>query len=93
MKLAPFLLDQWLKQKFYADPAIEFDLGSSTGPAWTLRELLALGGSLEGLLDTKLFYTPPEGSNELREEIARTLVNPADVDSEMRHLFRALTFG
>jgi RNA polymerase sigma factor (sigma-70 family) len=29
----------------------------------------------------------------LREEIARTLVNPADVDSEMRHLFRALTFG
>ena len=71
MKLAPFLLDQWLKQKFSADPAIEFDLGSSTGPAWTLRELLALGGSLEGLLDTKLFYAPPEGSNELREELAR----------------------
>jgi hypothetical protein len=56
MKLAPFLLDQWLKQKFSADPAIEFDLGSSTGPVWTLRELLDLGGSLEGLLDTKLFY-------------------------------------
>lgn len=71
MKLAPFLLDQWLKQKFSADPPIEFDLGSSTGPVWTLRELLALGGNLEGLLDTKLFYTPPEGSNELREELAR----------------------
>jgi len=71
MKLAPFLLDQWLQQKFSADPPIEFDLGSSTGPVWTLRELLALGGSVEDLLDTKLFYTPPEGSNELREELAR----------------------
>ncbi len=71
MKLAPFLLDQWLKQKFSADPPIEFDLGSSTGPVWTLRELLDLGGDLEGLLDTKLFYTPPAGSDELREELAR----------------------
>jgi aspartate/methionine/tyrosine aminotransferase len=71
MKLAPFLLDQWLKQKFSADPAIEFDLGSSTGPVWTLRELLGLDGSLESLLDTNLFYTPPEGSSELREELAR----------------------
>ena len=71
MKLAPFLLHQWLKQKFSADPAIEFDLGSSTGPVWTLRELLGLGGSLEGLLDTNLFYSPPEGSHELREELAR----------------------
>jgi hypothetical protein len=50
MKLAPFLLDQWLTQKFTADPPIEFDLGSSTGPVWTLRELLDLGGDLEGLL-------------------------------------------
>jgi aspartate/methionine/tyrosine aminotransferase len=36
-----------------------------------LRELLELGGDLEGLLDTKLFYTPAAGSNELREELAR----------------------
>jgi aspartate/methionine/tyrosine aminotransferase len=80
MKLAPFLLDQWLKQKFSANPAIEFDLGSSTGPVWTLRELLGLGGSLEGLLDTNLFYTPPEGSYELREELARKAdVRPEDV--------------
>lgn len=71
MKLAPFLLDQWLSQKFDADPPIEFDLGSSTGPVWTLRELLELGGDLEGLLDTKLFYTPATGSDELREELAR----------------------
>src|SRR5215469_11908958 len=71
MKLPPFLLDQWLEQKFSADPPIEFDLGSSTGPVWTLRELLALGGDIDELLDTKLFYTPPAGSAGLREELAR----------------------
>jgi aspartate/methionine/tyrosine aminotransferase len=80
MKLAPFLLDQWLKQKFSADPPIEFDLGSSTGPVWTLRELLGLGGDLESLLDTRLFYTPSAGSDELREELARMEnVRPEDV--------------
>lgn len=71
MKLPPFLLDQWLEQKFSANPPIEFDLGSSTGPVWTLRELLSLGGDLDGLLDTKLFYTPANGSEALREELAR----------------------
>jgi aspartate/methionine/tyrosine aminotransferase len=75
MKLAPFLLDQWLEQKYSADPPIEFDLGSSTGPVWTLRELLELGGDAEELLEeylgAKLFYTPPAGTVELREELAR----------------------
>jgi aspartate/methionine/tyrosine aminotransferase len=77
MTLPPFLLDQWLEQKFSANPPIEFDMGSSTGPVWTLRELLALGGDgdidglLNRLLETKLFYTPPAGSAELREELAR----------------------
>jgi aspartate/methionine/tyrosine aminotransferase len=71
MKLAPFLLDQWLEPKLSADPPIEFDLGSSTGPVWTFRELLALGGDIEELLHAKLFYTPPAGSDELREELAR----------------------
>lgn len=46
-------------------------MGSSTGPLWTLRELLSLGGDVEELLDTKLFYTPPAGSAELRDELAR----------------------
>jgi aspartate/methionine/tyrosine aminotransferase len=71
MKLAPFLLDQWLEQKFSANPPIEFDLASSTGPTWTFRELLALGGDLDELLDSKLFYTPPGGTPALREELAR----------------------
>ncbi len=73
MQLAPFLLDEWLGQKFTADPPIEFDLGASTGPVWTLRELLALDGeeARERLLDTALSYTPAAGSEELRTEIAR----------------------
>jgi aspartate/methionine/tyrosine aminotransferase len=73
MKLTPFLLDEWLDQKNLPGSPIEFDLGSSTGPIWTLRELLALSGDheLERLLDKKLFYTTPAGSPCLREEIAR----------------------
>jgi len=76
MTLPPFLLDEWLDQKACADPPIEFDLGSSTGPVWTLRELLSLSGELEVLgdldefLDTRLFYTRPGGTRELREAIA-----------------------
>jgi aspartate/methionine/tyrosine aminotransferase len=72
MRLSPFLLDQWLDQKNLPDAKIEFDLGSSTGPSWTLRELLALtdDDEYERLLDTKLFYTTPAGSPNLREAIA-----------------------
>src|SRR5947208_2919468 len=72
MRLAPFLLDEWLSAKLSANPPIEFDLGSSTGPVWTLRELLALEGedAQERLLNTALSYTDPAGSEELRREIA-----------------------
>ena len=72
MKLPPFLLDQWLDQKFAANTSIEYDLGSSTGPVWTFRELLALAGNggLDRLLDTALSYTPAGGSLELRQAIA-----------------------
>lgn len=72
MQLPPFLLDQWLDQKHSADSRIEYDLASSTGPVWTLRELLAIAGESahERLLDTALSYTSPAGSVELRAEIA-----------------------
>jgi len=40
--LPPFLLDRWIEQKHAPDSPIEYDLASSTGPVWTLRELLAL---------------------------------------------------
>jgi aspartate/methionine/tyrosine aminotransferase len=82
MKLPPFLLDQWLEQKNSADSPIEFDLGSSTGPVWTLRELLALveDDAPERLLDTRLVYTSPAGSLELRQAIAALEgVDPDDV--------------
>jgi len=72
MKLTPFLLDQWLDQVHHPGSKIEYDLAASTGPQWTLRELLALDqtGLHERLLDTKLVYTTPAGIPELREAIA-----------------------
>src|SRR5712692_63061 len=82
MKLSPFLLDQWLDQKHSADPPIEYDMASSTGPVWTLRELLALadGDEQERLFDTTLSYTSPAGSAELREAIAALQgVDPSEV--------------
>jgi len=69
MKFKAFLLDQWLQQ--HADAA--FDLGSSTGPRWTVRELLALAGDSDGaaqrMLDLLLHYPPIAGATTLREAI------------------------
>jgi aspartate/methionine/tyrosine aminotransferase len=73
MKLPPFLLDHWLGAHEFASPPIRFNLASSTGPAWTLGELLALGGDsprdqLDGI---RLSYAPPEGCKLLRERIGQ----------------------
>jgi aspartate/methionine/tyrosine aminotransferase len=70
MILPPFLLDEWLGQKDFTP--VEFDLGSSTGPRWTLKDLLALSpkDEIEGLLETRLLYTSSAGTPELREAIA-----------------------
>jgi aspartate/methionine/tyrosine aminotransferase len=72
MELPPFLLDQWIAQKQSANPPIEYDLASSTGPVWTLRELLALSGerASEALLDTPVSYTSAAGTLSLRTAIA-----------------------
>jgi len=72
MTLPPFLLDQWIAQKHSANPPIEYDLASSTGPVWTLRELMALagGGQMEQLLDTPIYYTAAAGAADLRSAIA-----------------------
>lgn len=72
MKLPPFLLDHWLAAHEFADPPIRYNLASSTGPQWTLGELLAFGGDaarrdIEAL---RLSYAPPQGSARLRERIA-----------------------
>jgi aspartate/methionine/tyrosine aminotransferase len=73
MKLPPFLLDQWLGAHEFASPPIRFNLASSTGPAWTLGELLALGGDSvrEDLERIRLSYVPAEGTPLLRERIAQ----------------------
>src|SRR5579872_3816924 len=72
MQLPPFLLDRWIEQKHTADPPIEYDLASSTGPVWTFRELLALAGGdgLDALLDAPVSYTPAAGTHALRTAIA-----------------------
>jgi aspartate/methionine/tyrosine aminotransferase len=71
MKVPPFKLDAWLAAHEFATPPIRYNLASSTGPLWTLGELMSLGGgSLRQLADLKLSYAPPEGSKLLRERIA-----------------------
>lgn len=72
MELPPFLLDRWIEQKHAPDSPIEYDLASSTGPVWTLRELLALseGNEMEALLDTSISYTSGAGTPALRAAIA-----------------------
>ena len=70
MDLPRFLLDEWLEQKHNAATPVDYDLGSSTGPVWTLRELLSLGGDLEELLEAPISYVSPRGTSALREAIA-----------------------
>src|SRR5580698_4983404 len=72
MELPPFLLDRWIEQKQDPDSTIEYDLASSTGPVWTLRELLAVAGGeeLENLLETPISYTAATGTPALRSAIA-----------------------
>jgi len=73
MQLPPFLLDEWLAAHEFASPPIRYNLASSTGPAWTLSELMALGdGSIRRKLEEmRLSYAPPEGARPLRERIAQ----------------------
>lgn len=77
MQLKPFLLDAWLDQY---EHDIEFNLAASTGPDWTLDEILALAdeGTRRRFLNHKLVYSRPSGSEGLREAIAEMQRVPAD---------------
>lgn len=68
MQLQPFLLDRWLS----THSGVTFNLGGSTGPHWTMRELLDLAGEdgRQHLLESRLVYGPAHGAASLREEIA-----------------------
>lgn len=69
MKLKPFLLDAWLDQY---EHNIEFDLAASTGPVWTVNDILALADdeTRHRFLNHNLVYSRPAGADGLREAIA-----------------------
>lgn len=80
MNLAPFLLDEWLERFKHAQ--IRHDLASSTGPEWTLQELLNLASAPErdAILAAPLVYGSAAGSEALRSGIAALHgVSPEDV--------------
>jgi aspartate/methionine/tyrosine aminotransferase len=72
MRVPPFLLDQWIASYEFASPPIRYNLAASTGPGWTLGELLALGdgSGVTGLGDLRLSYAPPQGTDALRKQVA-----------------------
>ena len=69
MQLKPFLLDMWLDKY---EHGIEFNLAASTGPSWTMNELLNLADEEERqrFLGHRLVYGRPAGADGLREAIA-----------------------
>jgi aspartate/methionine/tyrosine aminotransferase len=69
MQLKPFLLDAWLDQY---EHDIEFNLAASTGPTWTVNDILALADdeTRHRFLNHNLVYSRPAGADSLRESIA-----------------------
>lgn len=69
MQLKPFLLDAWLDQY---EHDIEFNLAASTGPSWTVNDVLALADeeTRHRFLNHQLVYGRPAGADSLREAIA-----------------------
>jgi aspartate/methionine/tyrosine aminotransferase len=69
MQFKPFLLDMWL-DRFEHD--IEFNLGGSEGPSWTLNEILSLGTDeqRQQFFNHKVVYSRPAGAEGLRTAIA-----------------------
>ena len=69
MQLKPFLLDAWLDQH---EHDIEFNLGASTGPTWTVNDILGLADdkTRHCFLNHPLVYGRPAGADSLREAIA-----------------------
>jgi aspartate/methionine/tyrosine aminotransferase len=69
MQFKPFLLDAWLDQY---EHGIEFNLAASTGPSWTVNDILALADdeTRHRFLNHKLVYGRPAGADSLREAIA-----------------------
>ena len=77
MQLKPFLLDAWLDQ---FEHNIEFNLAASTGPTWTVSDILALAdhATHHRFLNHNLVYSRPAGADSLREAIAEMQHVPVD---------------
>jgi aspartate/methionine/tyrosine aminotransferase len=69
MDLKPFVLEQWL-ESYQHD--IEYNLGASTGPRWTVEEVLGLANedARRRMFTLPLTYSPPAGNASLRTAIA-----------------------
>lgn len=69
MQLKPFLLDEWLDAY---EHDVDFNLASSTGPSWTLNEILSLANDEERdrFLNHRIVYSRPAGADGLRSAIA-----------------------
>jgi len=67
MQFKPFLLDDWLDQ---FEHGIEFNLAASTGPTWTVNDVLADDETRHRFLNHTLVYSRVSGAETLREAIA-----------------------
>lgn len=90
MQLKPFLLDSWLDQY---EHGIEFNLAASTGPVWTVNDLLSLADdeTRHHFLNHKLVYGRPAGADNLREAIAEMQDVPVDAVQVVTGASEALT--
>ena len=90
MRLKPFLLDRWLDQY---EHGIEFNLAASTGPAWTVNDLLSLADdeTRHHFLNHKLVYGRPAGADSMREAIAEMQNVPVDAVQVVTGASEALT--
>jgi aspartate/methionine/tyrosine aminotransferase len=77
MELKPFLLDVWLDQY---EHDIEFNLAASTGPTWTVNDILNLADeeTRHRFLNHDLVYSRPAGADSLREAIAEMQSVPVE---------------
>lgn len=72
MQVPPFLLDEWLNEYHFRSAPPEFDLASSTGPRWSVRDLLGwmTPEDKQLLEETPAVYSPATGLPTLRQAIA-----------------------
>lgn len=79
MPIPTFALEVWMHE--HEARPLRYDLSGSTGPLWTLSELLALEDlPADAFADEPLTYAPVTGSAELREAVA------AHTDSTPEHV-------